>query len=205
MLYSEVYGAQFNPSSEGLKTNGTMWHQHTMKLGRDDYDNSEQAILNCLEKIFAIKDLSRVKQLECWYDEMVGMGDPGPNWFDGTHLFGVFFTRDNKGRPVLTHFFVRKLVDFTGPLDTWKDDLVFPYATEIFSVCAVFPEGYEQPLPAVWDCRNHGVMKYSWERMKEKGVDPELIIQKMRSPQYYLETPPFRKVSGVREEAPTET
>ena len=171
-----------------LVTGGKDYHQHTFNPRAITLHPGDEAIRTAFKKVFGVRSFLRWPDVVCFMDTLEGGGMQNHyQSLDGVLFMGCLYDCCEGGIDIGSHFFIRKFVNCRGPLDCWRNDVVFPLGTKKFSVCAIYPEGYEVPKQGVGDPHNHAVTNFTWERMLELGVDMTTLIDRMSAPEFAVD------------------
>lgn len=165
-----------------LSTEGDRMFRRYVDLSKLRLTEGDQAIRTTLERLFKAKnlDFKRSGSVLCWSDVAKGRKMPGyPITFPRLWFMGVMYKFSDNGQDIISHFFIREFVDHNAPLDTWRDDLVFPYGVRQFSVVCILPEGYELSKEAKQDYQNQSVVVIPWDKVGNFGVDMLKILPAM--------------------------
>lgn len=162
-----------------FSTEGEAMHQFTTDLSRARLSTGERAIRKALERLFRVKntDLMRSRNILCWSDITSGLEYRNYQWvFSRVWFIGTMYQFDLKGDDIVSHFFVREFRNHNAPLDSWNDDLIFPYGVRQYSVACILPEGYQLPVGARKDYQNQSVAVIPWDKTQNFGVDMTKIL-----------------------------
>lgn len=159
-----------------LSTEGADYRVIEYKVRNHRQHSGALEIPKALRQIFSVRSLENVDTITCWYDVLRDWGDKSHYLhLSDVLMMGVFY-RVEDGVDVVSHFFVRKLEDYWGPLDRWKADLQFPSGVRKFSVCAILPQGFVMPERGERDPHNHAVTQFTWEQLRSLGVDVPALL-----------------------------
>lgn len=135
---------------------------------RDSYDIfGAREIQKILRFVFSTQT---PHQLTCWTD-ILDPTAPDSHYLHikGGYLLGVFYKQE-EGRDVPTHMFLRRLENYWGPLDKWKDDVRFPSSTRKYSICAVVPSTWVAPERLINDPHSNGMVRYKVSDFYDNGI-----------------------------------
>lgn len=165
-----------------LSTEGHGMHQYNTDLSKMRLNAGDRAIRTAMERLFKAKNLDfvRSKSILCWSDVTDGVHYPDYKIvFPRLWFMGVMYKFNQRGEDIISHFFVREFVNHHAPLDSWKDDLVFPYGVRQFSVVCVLPKGFEMSKEAKRDYQNQSVAVIPWDKTGNFGVDMLKILPEL--------------------------
>lgn len=148
---------------------------------RDSYDlYGAREIQKIMRYVFSSQ---APHQLTCWTD-ILNPTAPEDHYFHikGGYMLGVFYKLE-EGRDVPTHIFLRRLKNYYGPLDKWKDDIRFPSTTRKYSVCAVVPSTWVAPPRAINDPHVHGVVRYKVSDFYDNGIRFNDFVEYILAPE----------------------
>ena len=160
-----------------VETQGSAFSIHQFDIRKCYKQRGAEEVPKALKHLL---NVNSVQQIVCWYDELKGMGDPNYYLcFPGGYIIGAFF-KEKFGQEVPSHFFIRVLTDFHGSLEHWKNDVRFPEGVTKYSACALLPEDFEMPYRGTLDPFNHAVTTYTWEYIRECGIDIHALLGYMQ-------------------------
>lgn len=166
-------------TSGGFMTTGKNIRKHEFNPAIP-MNKREEEIAHFLSAIFKAKARDTDPPVVCWYDELDGVGTHGDPDYEGSFYFGALFS--DRGR--LTHFFVRKLTNFTGPLDLWNEGILVPQGTAEFGGFIVVPESNVIRNEVSTKVRNVMVPSYHWRQLEQLGHNLDLILEEVSDEKY---------------------
>lgn len=167
-----------------LQTDGENWHEHTFRYGDINLALGDIQIETMMKRFFGARSLVYTPEVFCWYDEDVGFqgreGYKGP-WQDltGIYICGVLWGVQVGEIAVPTHFFLRRLVNYTAPLCDWKHDLRFPQGTKNYSVCALLPDDFEWKGMSMYSSDNDVVRQFEIKALRRYGINFDVMREWM--------------------------
>ena len=157
------------------ETGGADFHEFDYKVQTFCTTPGPVNMRKMLHLVFGIRSLADVVHITCWSDSLRDWGEKDSyQHLEGVLMIGVFYKMVNN-QECISHFFVRTLEDYWGPLDKWKEDIKFPEGVRKYSVCAVLPRDYQLSDKGMRDPHNHAVTTYSWEQLTDMGIDIQAI------------------------------
>ena len=142
----------------------------------------QEAVAKFLTSIFKVKSVDGDPPVVCWYDELDGVGTHGDPDYEGCFYFGALFSERGK----ITHFFVRKLTNFSGPLDLWSEGILVPEGTAEFGGFIVVPADRVVRSEVSSKVRNVMVPTYNWSQLEQLGHNLDLIIEEVSDEKFRL-------------------
>lgn len=138
-----------------------------------------------MAELFKVPSVALHGDIYLCYDELSGRGHSNGLWtkspWDGCYFFGLLYRRGRHDIPEVSHMFVRNMSGFMGTLIQWDSDVVYPSEICEFSICTVFPRGYQPKGFELKDVRNSMVTQYQQEELDRLGIDLPLLIDYIKT------------------------
>lgn len=143
------------------------------------YSHDERGGVEVVKILKQIFDAQSVRQITCWSDTLKSTASSDHYLHVvGGYCIGVFY-KIVGGRDVPTHFFLRRMEDYYGPFDKWKEDIRFPSEVRKYSVCIILPPEWEMPAKGLRDPHVHGVTQFRVSDLEGVGIHFEDLVDFM--------------------------
>lgn len=138
-------------------------------------NKGELAIQKLLEGVFHMKTRGNSRTVDCLYDEVLDHGEDGVPLYSGAYYFGALYDWDSE----VTTLFVRRFVDFNGPLDLWRNGVLVDTNVGSYGGFAVLPDCANIPKSVACKAGNMAVQSFDWKHIEDLGYDLDAILEEL--------------------------